>query len=250
MESLKGMFHRLKPDAQAVSQTPPDTKPECHVCGGATWLVLPGKDHEGFPRWRACHGCSRWNFLRGLGFAENERIEDLGTFDVNRQPERKAREAAALASQKVREWIAGDLASLVLCGPIGVGKTHLAKAAVYELGLRNARPAYVSGPDFERQVKNFDISNDVRERHMAHLIEAPRLAFDDIGFGGKDGSPWMRSQLEALFDGRYRRDLGSLLTTNLLRDELASYAGVRVVDRIMQDGAWITMPGESQREES
>jgi len=85
---------------------------------------------------------------------------------------------------------------------------------------------------------------------MAHLIEAPRLAFDDIGFGGKDGSPWMRSQLEALFDGRYRRDLGSLLTTNLLRDELASYAGVRVVDRIMQDGAWITMPGESQREES
>lgn len=199
-------------------------------------MTVPCNCDLGLPDWR----------LR-FGFKENEPLFTFEEFGPGRQPEMKARLAAAAALKAARTWARGELRNLILSGPTGVGKTHLAKAALWALADGTTRGYYITVGTFDYWSKAFEDKPWVRERRRTLLFGVPMLVLDDVGSANRQDSAWMRERFEELFDERYRGQLSSLVTTNLIEDEFKAAVGVRVVDRLRENGQWLYMPGESMR---
>lgn len=168
----------------------------------------------------------------------------LEQFDFGFQPsldERQVRELASLA-------FVADAANVILLGPPGVGKTHLAVA----LGIRAIEQGY--GVYF---VRAHELLEDLRRAQVEHRLDrrmrvylAPKvLIIDEFGVW-----PYDRSAATALFSlisARYER--GSvILTSNKGFAEWGEVLGDAVVatailDRLIHHSHVLNIRGESYR---
>jgi DNA replication protein DnaC len=105
---------------------------------------------------------------------------------------------------------------LVLMGPVGTGKTHLAVAALQQI-LREKRPL-VRGrfADFTSLVleiqMSFEDSETRRKDILQPLIEADLLVVDELGAGKT--TPWVMDLLYYLVNTRYLEQRLTIFTTN------------------------------------
>lgn len=138
--------------------------------------------------------------------------------------------------------------SLVLVGPIGVGKTHLLVSIAVEAIVRGVSTRYTTaeslvaawGTDGVDKRGGFGNWVDVRP-----LFAWPRLLVLDELFvptSAKDGAA-----LLAVIDERYRRRLPTLVASNLDWDEMKTHVGERFCDRLLEGGDVIAMDGKSAR---
>src|SRR5690606_23525746 len=168
----------------------------------------------------------------------------LEQFDFSFQPsidERQVRELATLA-------FVADTANVILLGPPGVGKTHLAVA----LGLRAIEAGY--GVYF---VRAHQLLEDLRRAQLEHRLDrrmriylAPKvLIIDEFGVWPYDRAA--ATALFALISARYER--GSvILTSNKGFAEWGEVLGDTVVatailDRLLHHSHVINIRGESYR---
>src|SRR3990167_369305 len=259
MESLKTMFHRMQLVSEARSETqtatgaPPPSKPpamvaECSICRDIGWLLTNERDRDNMPMTVACLDCERGieEWRRTVGIKPGERIPTFGDFNPALQsgPDRTS---AIAALKEAAAWMAGDLHGLALSGPVGVGKSHLAKAALWHAAKGGIRGRYMTMARFDWETKDFEAKPWVQERRRQVLFAIPRLVIDDVGSGNRENSAWVRERLSEMFDERYRAGAGTLLTTNLTEPEFVAAIGIRSWDRLSENGRLIYMPGESQR---
>jgi DNA replication protein DnaC len=168
----------------------------------------------------------------------------LEGFDFPFQPsidERQVRELATLA-------FAADAANVILLGPPGVGKTHLAVA----LGVQAIEHGY--GVYF---VKAQDLLDDLRRAHVEHRLDrrmrvylSPKvLIVDEFGVWPYDRTA--ATLLFALVSARYER--GSLILTSnkgfaewgdVLGDPVVATA---ILDRLLHHSHVLNIRGESYR---
>jgi DNA replication protein DnaC len=168
----------------------------------------------------------------------------LEGFDFPFQPsidERQVRELATLA-------FVADAANVILLGPPGVGKTHLAIA----LGVQAIEHGY--GVYF---VKAQDLLDDLRRAHLEHRLDrrmrvylSPKvLIVDEFGVWPYDRTA--ATLLFALVSARYER--GSLILTSnkgfaewgdVLGDPVVATA---ILDRLLHHSHVLNIRGESYR---
>jgi DNA replication protein DnaC len=168
----------------------------------------------------------------------------LEGFDFHFQPsidERQIRELATLA-------FAADASNVILLGPPGVGKTHLAVA----LGVQAIEHGY--GVYF---VKAQDLLDDLRRAHVEHRLDrrmrvylSPKvLIVDEFGVWPYDRTA--ATLLFALVSARYER--GSLILTSnkgfaewgdVLGDPVVATA---ILDRLLHHSHVLNIRGESYR---
>jgi len=132
---------------------------------------------------------------------------------------------------------------LVITGPYGSGKTHLAAAiANYQAGRGYNLPKFVVIPDLMDHLRstfgpNSSVSLDIlfEDVKTAHL-----LILDDLGT--QNMTSWTREKLYQLFNYRYNAELPTVITTPELRDEMDPRILSRLQDKRLCKMSAITAP--------
>lgn len=134
---------------------------------------------------------------------------------------------------------------LVLAGPLGLGKTHLAAAIVLHLldnGVRRVRFTTCADLiDAVRATWNHK-SPKTSEQVVEELGERlDLLVVDEVGVSsGSDGE---KDILFRVLDRRYAEERPTVLATNLNTTRIREYLGERLYDRLREAYTWVKFDG-------
>jgi DNA replication protein DnaC len=141
------------------------------------------------------------------------------------------------ALEQARSYAQQPIGWLYLYGPPGSGKTRLAASIANAFRSRNIQATYGRVQallDWLKAGFREDASSSYEQRLHA-LSQTPLLILDDLGT--EQGTPWERVVLENLLNERYNRELPTILTSNLWRDELHPLIADRIAE--MAQTVWL-----------
>jgi DNA replication protein DnaC len=154
---------------------------------------------------------------------DDRRNEGLGADEV-RSLEKAVKTATAFAARP-RGW-------LVVTGPYGSGKTHLAAAIANSLTDKGNPPLFIMVPDLLDHLRaTFDPLSKVSYDHRFDQIRTSRLlVLDDLG--AQSTSPWAKEKLHQLFNYRYNAELPTVIT---VADEMLGSIDERLRVRLLDE---------------
>jgi DNA replication protein DnaC len=157
------------------------------------------------------------------------------SFEVKVAPQA---EAVQSVQKLVGRWTEHADTSLLLYGPRGTGKDHLAVAALRHVAMAHgATVGWVDGETLWREQRDV-IGSDTREAELEKKYTSPAvLLISDPARQGTDLTDGQRSLLWRIVDRRYRDMKPTWATVNVLsRDELDQRLSPQISDR-MRDNA-------------
>ncbi|MHB1004633.1 MAG: ATP-binding protein [Chloroflexota bacterium] len=223
--------------------------PVCPKCNGAGFLVhdVP-YGHPLFGRAMACDCLNAHREEQSLsdlqelsGLTGGLRTYSLANFDAKVSGLKEAYEAARTYSEDPQGW-------LVLVGPVGCGKTHLA-AAIANYALEcNSRCLFVNTPDLLDHLRStFGPTSPVTydERfEQVRIVEL--LVLDDLGT--ESSTDWAKEKIYQILNHRYVNAMPTVITMNpreyeRLDERIRSRMGDGAISKVV----FIHEPSERRR---
>jgi DNA replication protein DnaC len=146
-------------------------------------------------------------------------------------------------------FVAGETTGgLIILGPCGVGKSHLAVAILKKTGgfmvnearlLEDIRAEYAR--DWEKA-----------KGYMARCLTEPLVVLDDFASENrKEGTmTWLRDIMYRVTNERYEEKLPTIVTTNTTLEEFKARTGGRVVSRLMSSSEILLINDTDHRMEA
>jgi DNA replication protein DnaC len=135
--------------------------------------------------------------------------------------------------------------TLILCGPNGTGKTHLAAGI-----LRKVKGLYVTLLEILYRLDSAKAfhSADTKMQVLELYCKTPLLVIDEVGRGETAGQKDRQAEiLYYLLNTRYGACLPTVICTNMGKVDLVRYMGEAVRDRLNETCIFCELDGESQR---
>src|SRR5207245_1525796 len=128
--------------------------------------------------------------------------------------DRSLAQAKLVVQAFARNYPAGGETGLLLIGPCGVGKTHLAVAALRELMVRGHEARFYDYRELLKELQaSYDPDHPVSEMGVLEpVLKTAVLLIDDIG--ASKPSPWALDTIGHILNNRYKEQRVTLLTTN------------------------------------
>jgi DNA replication protein DnaC len=130
--------------------------------------------------------------------------------------DRSLAQAKIVVQAFAQNYPAGGETGLLLMGPCGVGKTHLAVAALRQLMVRGHDARFYDYRELLKELQaSYDPDHPVSEMGvLGPVLKAEVLLIDDIG--ASKPSPWALDTIGHILNKRYNDNRVTLLTTNYL----------------------------------
>lgn len=227
----------------------------CERCGGTGW-VLEALEGRKQARACSCQGETRKRErLDAAGIPDRYRDDNFANF-ADDSP------ILVRAKQTARDFVDSYPAvdsGLLLVGPAGRGKTHLACAILSELVVTKG----VSGlyADFSDLLLRIQTSfrpdaDSSKESVLTPYAEAEVLVLDELG--ASKPHPWVLDVLYNLLNTRYNRKRITIATSNFEdepdsasgeREKLEDRIGYRLRSRLYEMCTLVTLRGKDYRKE-
>ncbi len=243
MESLADVLRRLAATRRAQNGNALDNgferpEPVCALCRDLGWTTpdVPPGDPD-FGRRIVCrcqqprielerhHRLIRYSNLANLTHSTFDTLDPNG-----RAADPESRELFAVAREAAQRFAESAEGWLLISGPNGSGKTHLA-AAIANRAIERGSPAlFVHVPDLldhlraafspQAEISYDDLFEQVRN--------APLLVLDELG--SHSATPWAEEKLRQIINHRFTAGLPTVVTTTAREHELDPYLRARLTD--------------------
>jgi len=190
-------------------------KSVCSRCQGAGYLRTDVPfGHPHFGKAIACEckeaerRAKRRQQLREMSNLDALRDQNFQTFNSRVPGVQEACSATLAFAENPEGW-------LLLVGPNGCGKTHLAAAIANQALDRGAVVLFEPVPDLLDHLRAAfaPSSNEVYDQLFAKMREAEVLILDDMG--AQQSSSWANEKLFQLLNYRYNMGMPTVITANL-----------------------------------
>lgn len=173
---------------------------------------------------------SRANKFRELSHLGPLSQKSFANFDVQRSSSPFSRDALEIALRTAQEYAEAPAGWLLLTGPSGTGKTHLAAAITNTILDRNEGALWVFVPDFLDHLRTtFSPHSEVTyDELFATVRDAPVLVLDDLG--AQSSSTWAEEKLYQIIAHRYDARQPTVITTSKLIDSFEGRVRSRLQD--------------------
>lgn len=148
-------------------------------------------------------------------------------------------DAATETAKRLAQTFCADIKTnpratgIMLIGPYGCGKTHLAAAILHQSAENGIPGMFVVAPDLLAQIRSSYRTEDGRADEIVDAAKnTPLLVLDDLG--AEKASAWVQEQLYMLINHRYEHMLPTVITTNNDGQELEQELGRRTLSRLAE----------------
>ncbi len=225
----------------------------CEFCNGTGWELVEGKGV------RPCR--CRVTERRGqtLASAQIPRRYEQCSFDnyfpypVDDEKGISQRRALSDSQTLVREYPNLDV-GLLLLGPCGVGKTHLAVATIRSLIAKGIPCLFYDFRDLLKEIQDSynPVSQLTELRVLQPVYDAEVLVLDELG--ASKPTDWVRDTMTQIINTRYNDKKITIFTTNYQdepenpnEESLTDRLGIRLRSRLHEMCKLIQIKGDDYR---
>lgn len=219
----------------------------CSICQGVGWLRYDAP--VGDPNFGKIVKCScKLRLERAKLRNDMEKRSNLGFYSEKTfETFRSHIPGVAEAHRAAREYASNPDGWLVLVGPVGCGKTHLAAAIAHEVLKLEMEVLFTTVPELMDHLREaFAPTNEVPYHELFDNIrEVALLVLDDLGV--ERITPWVGEKLFQIINHRYNHRKPTIFTLN---KEAVKDLDPRIRSR-MRDKAvskWINIEAQDYRE--
>jgi DNA replication protein DnaC len=157
------------------------------------------------------------------------------------------RVAFSEARSLLDDYINRRSGGFIFAGTSGTGKNHLACAIANELLQLRRSVVVITVAELMLKIRDsYRNGSEVSETEIIrYLSGADLLVLDELGIQHNSNNE--RVMINRIIDERYTQERPTGIITNLQSDELVKTLGRAAVDRIMEDGKWVTFNWPSYR---
>ena len=234
---------------------------DCSDCQGSGWKVVertapgaqplaadrPGSVSQGEPKmvWAVPCDCTKSEqpdrALTRARIPERYRHCDFENFETDNDIENVAREQLQVWNRSLGQeklvvqrfaqefpYPSGNENGLLLMGPCGAGKTHLAVSALKQIVSRGHTGIFYDYRDLLKQIQDsYNAESQSTELSVLEpVLKAELLVLDDVG--SSKPSLWALETVGHVLNTRYNEKRVTVLTTNYLDTDPTAGAGSRV----------------------
>src|SRR5215471_2750924 len=199
----------------------------CRHCRGTGWKLVPRPDGTKGSIAVACDCGVEQRAIRVIERARIPRryehcdfesyVTDLADGKTwNAQHAHSLKQARLLTQAFVRDYPGATEKGVLLMGPSGVGKTHLAVAALKELMKRGHAGMFCDYRELLKEIQaSYNPSSESTEMAILEPIRTVELlVLDDLG--ASKPSDWVRDIVGIVLNARYNEKRTTMITTNYL----------------------------------
>lgn len=202
-------------------------KTDCKVCGGTGWTVTEQDGISSAVRCTCVAETEAKNFELRSQIPQNYRRATFETFYLpkdNPTAQRSLADVMLAVSAYARNFPKNDKPGLLLVGPPGTGKTHLAVSALQALLARGHEGIFFDYQNLLEQIRagyNEKIGTSNREAYRTAL-ETEVLLLDDLG--AHRVTDWVEDTVTSIVTYRCNHRLPLIATTNLADADIGTAA--------------------------